>query len=345
MKKYLIFVSILISCSKTYNKDFEIYFTEVKTVDLKSDKVRLKYDSETFFSQIPEMIFVDSLLIINDRNPDYTMKIINLKNNKVQNFGKKGRGPNEFQIPFSKVSVDKFSKKIYIRNSSNYHIYSIDSLKKGKELNKPLSKFEIKLSDTQFLINTYCKNYIIGGTYKTPIGLYNIKTKASTEKYEYDTGGSLGNQANFFSHPSKPKVIYIQSNSEIMGIVTIKNDDVERKELSWWKENNEQVTEGGKTHAKSKYSSNNRRSFMSATTSENYIYILYSGKPVGTTKESYNKARLCDMIYVFDWEGNAIKKYRLDQDVTSIALDEKNNLLYASSYGDGSPYIVKYKLE
>src|SRR5690606_37026330 len=117
MKKYLFYIFLItFGCSTENTKKLEDDFDEFKTIQLESKKINLTIDSETLFVEVPEMIFVDSLLFVNDRNPFFTMKIINLKSKEIINFGKKGRGPNEYQHPFSKLSINRQSNMLYTTN-------------------------------------------------------------------------------------------------------------------------------------------------------------------------------------------------------------------------------------
>ena len=91
--------------------------------------------------------------------------------------------------------------------------------------------------------------------------------------------------------------------------------------------------------------SDDRNCFMSCTSSEEYIFALYSGElrannSGGSFDPSYGK-----IIYVFDGEGNPIKTLLLDRPVRSIAMDEKNQVLYASTIMDKNPKLVKFSLK
>src|SRR5690606_18322292 len=145
----------------------------------------------------------DSLLFVNDRNPFFTMKIINLKSKEIINFGKKGRGPNEYQHPFSKLSINRQSNMLNTTNFPNYRTYSIDSIIKGR-IEIPLSEIRIEHIDFSFLTSIRCDNLIIGSTMQNRFALYNItENKIFNKKFEYDEkAGALGSQGNFFCHPT-----------------------------------------------------------------------------------------------------------------------------------------------
>jgi hypothetical protein len=85
--------------------------------------------------------------------------------------------------------------------------------------------------------------------------------------------------------------------------------------------------------------------FMSVATSEDHIYILYSGKkPASNTRDDRVSAALTNIIYVLDWNGNPLKRYQIDKYLRSIAIDGKTNTLYGSSYEE-NPSLISYKLK
>ena len=71
---------------------------------------------------------------------------------------------------------------------------------------------------------------------------------------------------------------------------------------------------------------------------------MYSGKKINYL--SPYDALQSNKIYVFDWEGNPIKRFELDKEVRSIAIDEKNNILYAGAIDkEGELSLIKYNLD
>jgi hypothetical protein len=50
------------------------------------------------------------------------------------------------------------------------------------------------------------------------------------------------------------------------------------------------------------------------------------------------------IIYVFDWNGEAIKKYELNVPVTLISVDNKDEMLYAFS-NMPDPELIRFKIK
>lgn len=57
---------------------------------------------------------------------------------------------------------------------------------------------------------------------------------------------------------------------------------------------------------------------------DNFIYVLYYGK----TLASYNEGGACNMLHVFDWGGNLVKKLEFEHPAQEIWLDRETNRLY-----------------
>ncbi|KAA4557561.1 hypothetical protein F3B51_26380 [Bacteroides ovatus] len=72
-----------------------------------------------------------------------------------------------------------------------------------------------------------------------------------------------------------------------------------------------------------------------------YVYGLYSGK---NFKENGLETLAGTIIYVFDWNGEAIKKYELNVPVTLISVDNKDEMLYAFS-NMPDPELIRFKIK
>jgi hypothetical protein len=88
----------------------------------------------------------------------------------------------------------------------------------------------------------------------------------------------------------------------------------------------------------SKVESDNKYGCLSTSVSDNFIYILYSGK---TMKEN---AMYSKTVLVYDWEGNPIKVLELDQELNLISVSQNDDYLVGYAY-DGKANLYKYKLK
>ncbi|NMH87590.1 hypothetical protein HHX25_08745 [Flavivirga sp. Y03] len=73
-----------------------------------------------------------------------------------------------------------------------------------------------------------------------------------------------------------------------------------------------------------------RRSFVNGTVTDKYIYLAYSGSRFNTIN-SY----LSNTVYVYDWNGNPIKKFLLDREILSLTVSKNNKTMYAYDVSTG----------
>ena len=83
-----------------------------------------------------------------------------------------------------------------------------------------------------------------------------------------------------------------------------------------------------------------RFGYVDVATTDDRVYGLFSGRLRGEYPKSATYAR---EVHVFDWEGRLETIIRLDSDVISIAVDERDETLYAIRH-DPLPAIMKYEL-
>jgi hypothetical protein len=83
-----------------------------------------------------------------------------------------------------------------------------------------------------------------------------------------------------------------------------------------------------------------RFAFTSGTTSDKFIYLLYSGNHEVEGAGNLNSTG--KIIYVYDWEGRPVRKYTTSNFISCIAVTPDDSLLYA--YDTDTKNIVKTKI-
>ena len=72
---------------------------------------------------------------------------------------------------------------------------------------------------------------------------------------------------------------------------------------------------------------------------EKYVYMLYSGRTPAQVWNDNRKENFYIFVEKYDWNGNPIAKYKLDQ-WGYFTVDEKNNILYLLSTNDDDPFFI-----
>lgn len=81
--------------------------------------------------------------------------------------------------------------------------------------------------------------------------------------------------------------------------------------------------------------------YKSLDVDNEYIYALYVDKKYNEGIDfEYNKA---DVVHIYDWEGNFVKRLKLDKSVEHIAIDPSNGYLYGADNEDAKVYRFNLK--
>ena len=80
-----------------------------------------------------------------------------------------------------------------------------------------------------------------------------------------------------------------------------------------------------------------RFAFVNGAVTNEYIYLAYSGR-TRTDPNSYDG----NYIYIYDWDGNPIRKLILDRYIQGMAVSQDNNTLYAFDVNMG--FLIQAKI-
>ncbi|MEA4918104.1 BF3164 family lipoprotein [Proteiniphilum sp.] len=81
--------------------------------------------------------------------------------------------------------------------------------------------------------------------------------------------------------------------------------------------------------------------YKSSYATDKYCYMLYSGK---TYAENNRRVSWGENIFVFEWNGNFVKSFRLSREVLTFAVDETNGIIYGIVLQEGEAAIMKFKI-
>ena len=77
------------------------------------------------------------------------------------------------------------------------------------------------------------------------------------------------------------------------------------------------------------------KGFFSAESTEDHIYLLYSGRTRETQAELDSE---CSHLLVYDWDGNPVRRYELEKTINSIFLKD-GKIFGASKYPKARIYV------
>ena len=70
------------------------------------------------------------------------------------------------------------------------------------------------------------------------------------------------------------------------------------------------------------------------------IYALYSGIPWGDSEKIHSSS-----VEVYDWKGNPIKRLLLNNNISSLIVDEKYKCIYGINLETNEDAILKFNLK
>jgi hypothetical protein len=82
---------------------------------------------------------------------------------------------------------------------------------------------------------------------------------------------------------------------------------------------------------------NTRFAFFNGVATDKFIYLLYSGNGHESEFRDY-----CNTVYVYDWEGNPVRKIKLNKYITSLSVAKDDSVMYA--YDPYSGQIVQAQI-
>jgi len=324
------------------DKSLEELFRSSPAIQLQSQLLNIEETEDLFFGKVLEMVYADGLLIIRDIDQNHRMKIIDLVSNRMVKFGKIGEGPNELISDYTRPSVDYSNRTLYVSDYPNYYLYHLDSLKNG--IYDPAQKIRINLPEDNLIESTFSGGYIVGSLFRNRFGLHRLSDGQFSKMGSYEHGTYMSHQGVFYPHPTEKKAVRLGLFAEELTVLDFADGHFNIiKDYKGWSSDRQEIEQGGGVVFVIP-PSDDRNCFMSCTSSEKSIFALYSGQLRSDESGTSYDPSYGERIYVFDWEGKPVKKLLLDLPVRSIALDERNQVLYASTIIDKNPKLVKFHL-
>lgn len=285
-------------------------------------------------------------MMILDWKSKYPIHILDLKKEKyIGNYGKKGRGPGEVIQPWGFTNIDK--NRFIVNDVAQKKIigYDIDSLIKRNNYNfeKKIDKksfisfieFYKKslfyLDETNFNHRVFKKDFNNDSSSSVGYGIIptlidesesdNVKAHASSVLMKSNNGNFV------FAYKFSPRIdIFNYNKNTWKSIVSPKNFKVQYRS---------DFEEGMSFFAVTNKTLN---SYLDIALTEKYIYTLFS-----EDKSLDNVISKGHDIYVYDYQGKPIKKFKLDKDISFFNV-KNDSIIYAINY-DITPKLLKFNIK
>lgn len=289
-------------------------------------------------------------MLIYDDIGDSLFLLVDLKeNDRVYRFGQKGEGNNEFLQVFAFCNMKSDSiLGVYDAYKHELREINLDKVKRG-EMNFPVvfkdTLSSIKLSPTKYDaylgLGFYESNMLsltdnsIGSKF-----FFEYPYKDSREKAISNRLRGMAYQGTLCSNRSLDKFLYAVCSAPIFMLFSVNKDGIEKTyELIGGYPN--YVTEETGEYRSAPMSADNKMSFTMAYATDNYIYLLYSGK---NFRDAGMDAFKANVIYQLSWNGKPINKFETDYPLTNFCVSDNDDVLYALA-DRGEVELVQYTLK
>ena len=293
------------------------------------------------------MALSDSILAVIDAKSDSMLLFFNIKTGKyLRKAGVRGQGPSEFTVISSLSSCGESAFSFYDMNKKKFYctnaiteddvqftsVFSVDSV-------HPL---EVHLmANGKYIAPGIYDNYRFcllepDGQVQSTFGEWPYR-----DEEEKKVSGIVRSQAYMFhiaASPSKTKFIASLLTADMLAFYQLENDSVRLI-----KESILAYPDYRYRNNPTEYSGISRdapMTYLCATCTEDYVYVLYSGK---TFREHALASFSGNTIYVYTWSGDKIAMLKSDKTLKQICLSEDEKSKYAIAY-DPNPILVQFSL-
>lgn len=302
-------------------------------------------DSSIFIAD-PSYVFTDGTYIIwKDPFNDYNITIYDIESKKSKRFLKKGNGPNEYtQSPFiycynsdKGIVIETFTPVInrvsrYSFQALHDSLHQINTLELTTDMNTTFSNNPSQDKNIAIPMRGVltCENtYVSLGFFNSLFGIYrnglylksniNFLEPPTENVSNYHQSASSLNSVFQFNHKmNKLALGYIFG--KVLSVYSVDNDSIIN---DWTSKDFLPYYTTSKTNVIAD-SKKTRYAYVDITSTDEYIYALYSGRLVGDNISShYSKS-----IEVFTWHGVPVCKFNIDTPLTCISVSNDNKNIY-----------------
>lgn len=343
--KLVLLLVIMCSCEEKPQTLLDL-FPEAERLSQKESNVH-----EDSLASVEGIVCDDENLVVYDFHSGDSYTLFDKNSGEyVTRFGTIGQGPGE--IPsgcYGYLSKKCFS--VFDDQTKIVMKYYLDSLRNNGMAGKPACLVKYRIPDMQIsrLIAIDDTTFFCAGTYKSQyqyllfdkdskvldygINVYNAADNAFNMYTRF-----LSNQGDLVMRPGRNMFAYSVILSSNLDIVEIIGNKIELiKSLRLGDPICKPASNG--IYQFADLTENTLVGYINLSATDKYIYALYSDKKI------YESARKSHIVLVFDWEGNAVKRYDLDADAYYIAVNEKDETMFAAvKNAEGGWSIVCYAI-
>lgn len=345
----LMYIGFLSACNNKPPQTLGELFPE--TVPLNEKRECLI--SEDSLGQVEGIVCDEENLVVFDTRSNQCFTLFDQQSGRqIGRFGNIGQGPLEILFG-SSAYLANGCIVAYNDQSKTVVKYNLDSLRNGASDGAPVRLTKHQISDALIsrLIPMNDSVFVAGGIYKShyqhlifdsnsqvldyAINVYNV----ADSSFNVDTR-FLSNQGYMAKHPVKNKFAYSINFSSNLDFFEVAGNKIKLiKSLRLGDPVYESLVEAKEQLFMARPTKETIHGFIELCATPKYVYALYSDGKI------FEAPRETKIVLVFDWNGKPVKKLLLDTNAFHIAVNEKEQSLFAIVKNEeGGFSIISYAL-
>lgn len=247
-------------------------------------------------------------------------------------FGGKGRGPNEFVMPYSIQHIDRQLIGIFDVTTMTYYESPIPCendeivINKSVKIHSQVSRI-IKTSFNQYIGLAFDERMfsLMDSTGILVSSFFEYPYRDNKERKMADRSSAY--QGTLSINPSKNRFVYSSYKGEIIHLYEIENNNIKTIAKI---ENDYPVYKGifdTGVGAGIAYGANGKLGYIATYVTDNFVYAIFCGE---TLLEHGRKVNYEGKILrVFDWNGVLVKEYEFDVPCSYFCVSDDDNIIWA----------------
>lgn len=293
--------------------------------------------SEDSLGLVEGILCDEENLVVFDTRSNQSFTLFDQQSGKqIGRFGNIGQGPLEILFGCSGY-LEKKCLVAYNDQSKTIMKYNLDSLRKGVLDGAPKRLARHKILDAQIskIIPMNDSVFVAGGTYGTQYQYFIFDTNDRVLDYGIDVYNAadssfnaytrfLSNQGYMAKHPCKNRFAYSVIFSSNVDFFEVVDNNIKLiRSLRFGNPTCESQIEDNGQLFSVRPMDRTIHGFIEVCATPKYLYALYSDGKI------YEVQRKTKTVFVFDWDGNPVKKLLLDMDAFHISVNEKEKKMFA----------------
>jgi hypothetical protein len=288
-----------------------------------------------------EMVIKDNFMVMKSRDSKGLFMLFSFPELQlIKTFGTIGRGPDEFMSPSlcRNTQPNILATILETTNGKLYDVLPDGTLKHNnkyipKQKSNYSGEYPALMTDSLFYFATNSSTgksvFTLSGTDSMQINeIQNLALDSKRKNWTTYIG-------DFTINMEQTRMVYAYKYFKIIKFFDMEHHTV--RTLNFEREEYDESTQ-----YKADGLDNNITHYWGICPCEQYVYMLYIGRTPHQVWQDCKKEIYYIFVEKYDWNGNPIAKYKLDQ-CGYFTVDEKNNQLYLVSTNHDDPFF-KYQL-